>query len=113
MIAHRLSTVKNADKVAVVQGGRVAECGTHEELLAIGKEGLYYKLVSRQLERDPAAAAGTSASTRAAAAASSADAAAADTTAPPAAAIAAAEEEGPAGKPAAEPEAAPASESEG
>ena len=34
MIAHRLSTVVNADKILVIQGGQIAEEGKHEELLA-------------------------------------------------------------------------------
>ena len=42
VIAHRLSTIKNADKILVLENGRVAQCGTHEELLTMG--GLYGEL---------------------------------------------------------------------
>ena len=48
VVAHRLSTVKDADHIAVMDEGMVAEQGTHTELLA--KQGIYAKLVSRQLE---------------------------------------------------------------
>lgn len=47
VIAHRLSTVKNADRVVVLDGGMVAEAGVHDELMAA--DGLYRRLVSRQL----------------------------------------------------------------
>ena len=48
VIAHRLSTVKSADIVAVVDGGRIAERGTHDELL--NRNGIYAALVRRQLQ---------------------------------------------------------------
>ncbi|GAV92657.1 ABC_tran domain-containing protein/ABC_membrane domain-containing protein, partial [Cephalotus follicularis] len=48
VIAHRLSTVKSADTVAVVSDGQIVESGTHEEL--ISKDGVYTALVKRQLQ---------------------------------------------------------------
>ncbi|KAL9691005.1 hypothetical protein QQ045_011422 [Rhodiola kirilowii] len=48
VIAHRLSTVKTADTVAVVSDGQVVESGTHDDLLA--KDGIYTSLVRRQLQ---------------------------------------------------------------
>jgi ATP-binding cassette subfamily B (MDR/TAP) protein 1 len=45
VVAHRLSTVRGADSIAVVHRGRVLEKGTHEELLALGPGGAYAKLV--------------------------------------------------------------------
>ncbi|XP_062847623.1 ATP-dependent translocase ABCB1-like [Trichomycterus rosablanca] len=47
VIAHRLTTVQNADIIAVIQNGRVAEQGTHSQLMA--KEGAYYALVNAQV----------------------------------------------------------------
>ena len=48
VIAHRLSTVKTADSVAVVSDGEIVEMGTHDDLLA--KNGVYTSLVKRQLQ---------------------------------------------------------------
>ena len=47
LIAHRLSTVINADKIAVINNGVVSEIGNHTEL--IEKKGAYYSLVNSQL----------------------------------------------------------------
>lgn len=48
VIAHRLSTVKNADQIVVLRKGRVVERGTHAELVA--QRGYYYELIQNQLE---------------------------------------------------------------
>ncbi|MEO7049315.1 MAG: ATP-binding cassette domain-containing protein, partial [Ferruginibacter sp.] len=48
VVAHRLSTVKNADKIVVLHQGEIAEEGTHEELTLM--RGKYYELVKNQLE---------------------------------------------------------------
>ncbi|XP_044839720.1 antigen peptide transporter 2-like isoform X2 [Mauremys mutica] len=47
VIAHRMQTVENADRIVVLEGGAVAEEGTHAELM--GREGPYYRLVQRDL----------------------------------------------------------------
>lgn len=47
MVAHRLSTIQHADKILVMHKGRIAEAGTHQELLS--REGLYRKLYELQL----------------------------------------------------------------
>jgi ATP-binding cassette subfamily B protein len=55
MIAHRLSTVRNADVILVVKDGRIIESGTHAELLK--KKGYYYNLYTRQYEAEATEAA--------------------------------------------------------
>ncbi len=46
-ISHRVSTVRNADRIAVLNGGRIVELGTHDELLALN--GYYCDLYNKQL----------------------------------------------------------------
>lgn len=48
VVAHRLSTVKNADQIVVLEKGEIVESGTHEEL--VRKRGNYFELVKNQLE---------------------------------------------------------------
>lgn len=55
MIAHRLSTVRNADIILVVRDGKIIESGSHRELLA--KKGYYYSLYTRQYEMEATEAA--------------------------------------------------------
>ncbi len=47
-VAHRLSTIANADRIYVMDAGRIAESGTHADLLARG--GLYARMWKRQSE---------------------------------------------------------------
>ena len=48
VIAHRLSTVRDANRIIVLERGRLVESGTHDELMA--RQGLYFYLASQQLE---------------------------------------------------------------
>jgi len=48
IVAHRLSTVRNADKIVLLDNGQIIETGNHESL--IEKKGAYYNLVKNQLE---------------------------------------------------------------
>jgi ATP-binding cassette subfamily B protein len=50
VIAHRLSTIKRADRILVIESGKIAEMGTHAELL--GARGHYYELYTRQFRRE-------------------------------------------------------------
>ena len=47
-VAHRLSTIKNSDKIVVLNNGIIEEMGKHEELLALN--GTYKKLMERQVD---------------------------------------------------------------
>ena len=53
MIAHRLSTVKDADLILVVRSGKIVEQGTHPELLK--RRGYYFELYTRQYEEETTA----------------------------------------------------------
>jgi ATP-binding cassette subfamily B protein len=50
IIAHRLSTIKRADRILVIENGRISESGTHSEL--IQARGHYYQLYTRQFRRE-------------------------------------------------------------
>ncbi len=48
VVAHRLSTVVNADNIIFLEDGKIAEQGTHKQLVAL--RGKYYELIKNQLE---------------------------------------------------------------
>jgi ATP-binding cassette subfamily B protein len=50
VVAHRLSTIKNADEIAVISGGKITEQGTHDKLLELG--GTYKRLYEQQFRDD-------------------------------------------------------------
>jgi ATP-binding cassette subfamily B protein len=50
IIAHRLSTIRRADRILVIEDGRIAEMGTHAELLRL--RGHYYNLYTRQFRQE-------------------------------------------------------------
>ena len=50
IIAHRLSTVRNADRIVVIDAGEIVEHANHDELMK--KNGLYREMVSRQIQKD-------------------------------------------------------------
>jgi ATP-binding cassette subfamily B protein len=54
IVAHRVSTVRGADRIVVLDEGRIAEAGTHDELVRLG--GLYAELSRKQMLEDELAA---------------------------------------------------------
>lgn len=51
IVAHRLSTIRNADIIAVLQYGKVVEMGSHEDLLNKGEMGVYHAMINMQTRR--------------------------------------------------------------
>ena len=55
VVAHRLSTIRSADRILVIHNGQIRESGTHEELMA--RKGEYYSLYTHQYRREATQAA--------------------------------------------------------
>jgi len=53
VIAHRLSTIQKADSIAVIKNGKVAEQGSHNDLISLGRNGAYYSLIKLQTGSSP------------------------------------------------------------
>ncbi|PKI32677.1 hypothetical protein CRG98_046942, partial [Punica granatum] len=53
VVAHRLSTIQKSDSIAVIKNGKVAEQGSHNELISLGRGGTYYSLVKSQGSNSP------------------------------------------------------------
>ncbi len=53
IIAHRLSTIRSADQILVIDQGRIAESGTHRQLIA--RQGMYYTLYTNQFQDEQGA----------------------------------------------------------
>ena len=51
IVAHRLSTIKNSDKILYISSKGIAEAGSHDELMA--RRGLYYQLYTAQVREEP------------------------------------------------------------
>ena len=47
IVAHRLKTVRNADRIVVMEYGNVTEQGSHDELMKLGERGIYRQMVER------------------------------------------------------------------
>lgn len=53
VVAHRLSTIQKANSIAVIKNGKVAEQGSHNELISLGRNGAYYSLIKLQTGSSP------------------------------------------------------------
>lgn len=53
VVAHRLSTIQKSDSIAVIKNGKVAEQGSHNELISLGRGGAYYSIIKSQGSNSP------------------------------------------------------------